>query len=440
MANASISKAKVTEKDITAENQAATQSNVKRYFQLMLLVLAAGAIYPLLYLRQNFEVSILEVFQITTSDLSDYYSVLGVVLLVTYLPSGWLADRLSSRLLITISLALTGGIGLWFATIPDKEFLVYIFMAWGISAGLTFWASLIKGVNIAAGQKKQGMFFGILDGGRGLVEAILATIAIMLFAYALETTHESTEVALQKVIYLYSFTCIALALVFFFCFEKKSKHNQNAQQEVTKSNSLWQNLRTLAAIPELWLAALIIFCGYQLYWATFSFSAFLQEGFNTSAITAGYITVIKLWMRPIGGIGAGLLGDKFGKENVLASAILISTLGLISIIAVPSALNINFLIFCILLIGLMTYAIRGIYWAILDDCNVPTHVIGLAVGVISLLAYTPDIFLPQINNYIASRYEGVTVYQLYFGYISVMGLLGVVATLKLKHMLATKKG
>jgi hypothetical protein len=36
-----------------------------------------------------------------------------------------------------------------------------------------------------AKKDQQGKFFGILDGGRGLVEAILATIAITLFAYVI---------------------------------------------------------------------------------------------------------------------------------------------------------------------------------------------------------------------------------------------------------------
>ncbi|MEM9623636.1 MAG: MFS transporter, partial [Pseudomonadota bacterium] len=36
-----------------------------RYAQLLVLVLAAGVIYPLLYLRQNFEVSMLEALQIS---------------------------------------------------------------------------------------------------------------------------------------------------------------------------------------------------------------------------------------------------------------------------------------------------------------------------------------------------------------------------------------
>jgi sugar phosphate permease len=78
--------------------------NRLRFFQFGLLLLAAGAIYPLLYLRQNFETTILQSFRISSSDLGVFYSMLGVVYAVSYLPSGWLADRFPPRLLISFLL------------------------------------------------------------------------------------------------------------------------------------------------------------------------------------------------------------------------------------------------------------------------------------------------------------------------------------------------
>ena len=412
--------------------------NLKRYLQFFLLLLAAGAIYPLLYLRQNFETSILDVFQITASDLGDYYSMLGIVYFVCYVPSGWLADRVSPRLLIAFSMVLTGGLGLWFASIPSKEVLPYIFMGWGIGAGLTFWASMIKSVKILARHDEQGRFFGILDGGRGLVEAVLATVAIAIFAYAIESQGQSNTVALKQVIYMYSFTCIGIAFLTFF-FVQPEKSIDEPTDNKNGSGSLLTDLKTLASIPELWVVAIIIFCGYQLFWATYSFSAFIQEGYEITAVTAGLITVAKLWMRPIGGIGAGFLGDKYGKENILAVSLLGASLGLIVMILFPQLSSIYFILAIVLLIGVLTYAIRGLYWAILDNCNIPMHVTGLAIGVISLIAYTPDIFLPQINSFIAARYEGITVYNIYFGYIAMMGLIGTLAALKLKKMTSKKK-
>ena len=67
------------------------------------------------------------------------------------------------------------------------------------------------------------------------------------------------------------------------------------------------------------------------------------------------------------------------------------------------------------------------------------EVAGLAIGVISLLAYTPDIFLPQIYGFLSARFEAVTAYQLYFGYIACMGIVGMLASLKLKAITARKE-
>jgi len=419
-------------------NREEKNAQLKRYFQFLLLLLAAGAIYPLLYLRQNFETSILEAFQITSGDLGNYYSMLGVMYFVCYLPSGWLADRLTPRMLVTISMVGTGALGLWFASIPSKEYLVYIFMSWGIFAGLTFWASMIKGVKILAKPNEQGRFFGILDGGRGLVEAVLATIAISIFAYTIEVDASSNTLALKKVIYMYSYFCIAVG-VLIFLFLKASDTKQDDEQKVTTKGNLIRDFKTLLSIPEVWLVAVVILCGYQLFWATYSFSAFMQEGYEVTAVTAGFITVAKLWMRPIGGIGAGFLGDKFGKENVLALAMSISALGLLMMIFFPQLNTVYGLLAIVLLIGVMTYAVRGLYWSILDNCNIPLHVTGLAIGIISLIAYTPDIFLPQIYSLIAAHYEGITVYNLYFGYIAIIGFVGVLTVLKLRNMTKRKK-
>lgn len=52
-------------------------------------------------------------------------------------------------------------------------------------------------------------------------------------------------------------------------------------------------------------------------------------------------------------------------------------------------------------------------------------------------AIYPLLYLRQ--NFESSIYEGITVYNLYFGYIAVMGALGTLAALKLKSMTAKKK-
>jgi hypothetical protein len=97
-------------------------------------------------------------------------------------------------------------------------------------------------------------------------------------------------------------------------------------------------------------------------------------------------------------------------------------------------------VFLVLFIGILTYAIRGLYWSLLDRCNIPGATMGLAIGLISVLGYSPDVFLPLINGYLTQTFPGVFGYQLYFGYVAVMAALGGVAGLVLRNMLNRKEG
>ncbi|WP_210713467.1 MFS transporter [Pseudomonas sp. MWU349] len=400
-----------------------------RYIQLMLLVLAAGAIYPILYLRQVYQTTMLEVFQINHSELGYLYSMLGTVFLISYLPSGWLADRIAPRFLIFFSLVATGALGLWYSTAPSLTALMIIFGCWGLTTGLTFWASVLKRVKMIAHHTEQGRFFGILDGGRGLVEALLATLALGLFALATESRGESTAEGFRHVVYLYSFTCIAIGCVLVLLKDPKSMED-TAPVEQGRFNLL-SDLATLVKIPELWLVTAIVFCGYHIFWATYSFSDYLQ-GSGMTAVMAGTITTIKLWMRPLGGIGGGWLGDRFSNISVLIVALLLATLGIVGLILFPALGSLGLLIGTVIFIGLMTYAIRGLYWAILDTCRIPLRITGLAIGIVSVVGYLPDTFIPLINGYLTEHFPGALGYRLYFGYIAAVGALGTLAAIVLR--------
>jgi sugar phosphate permease len=411
---------------MTDTSPSAPRSTAQRYAQLAVLTLAAGAIYPLIYLRQNFEVSILESFGITAAQLGQCYAILGVIFVATYLPSGWLADKVRPRSLVSFSLTATGLLGLWFSTMPSFPSLVAIFAGWGIVTGLTFWAALIKGVALLARHDEQGRFFGLLDGGRGLVEAILASIAVGVFAWYLETLGQSTAVSLEKVIYLYAAFMLVLAPLVFFAIDDIDDGG-GASDVGHKGGNLLADLKLIVTNLDLWLAAFCILCGYQLFWATYSFSAYLQTSYGMTAVGVGTITVAKLWMRPIGAVAAGFVGDRFNREKTLGVLMLAGSIALAGLIVLPLTVHTGLILAVVLIIGLATYAIRGIFWATLDSCNIPNRIKGLAIGVISLVGYSPDIYLPLINGALLLRYPGKTGYSIYFAGIVGMGILGTLA-------------
>lgn len=423
---------------MTSTDEQRDDTTFQRYVQLAVLVIVAGAIYPLIYLRQNFEVTILESFGMTAAQLGQSYAMLGVLFVVTYIPSGWLADRVAPRILMSFSLAMAGVLGIWFSTMPSFESVRIIFAGWGLATGLTFWSALIKATAVLAKPSEQGRFFGILDGGRGLVEALLATVAIGLFAYWIDSLGQDPADALRKVIWFYvAFMLIMSPIVLFIV--KDNRPDDDSGDDDAKSSTFLGDLRVIATRPEIWLAAVCILTGYQLFWATYSFSAYMQIHYGLSAVAVGTITVAKLWMRPIGAAAAGFAGDFLDRESVLGALLLFSAIALAGLVVLPTGVGTAVLLVMVLTIGILTYAVRGIYWATLESCGVPDRIKGLAIGAISLLGYSPDIYLPLLNGYLLQKYPGKLGYSIYFTGIAVMGVIGALAAWRLRAVVRARE-
>lgn len=401
----------------------------KRIVQLVLLILAAGSIYPLVYLRQNFESTILTVFDLSQSELAGLYSMLGIVFVVGYLPSGWLADRVPVKWLIVGSLLLTAAAGMVYVQIPDKSYLLYIFLVWGFATVFTFWSAILKTVSLLAERDEEGRFYGALDGGRGLVEAVLATIAVGLFAYfsgGEGADLAETEAGFRAVVYMYIATIVIVAVLLSVLLsgevEKQAVEADGVQVESTVAA-----VRRIVKIPEVWLMIVVLMCGYVLFWGHYYFSGYLSVNHGVSAVNAGIVTVVVLWMRPIGGVGGGFLADRFGKSRVLSGAMTITAAVLVLLSLLPTGPSTMWLVYAtIVFAGLVMYVIRGVYWSLLEDCRVPVAVTGIAIGVISFFGYLPDIFLPKISEFIYDRFgdDVAAANNVFFVVVAGFGLVG----------------
>ncbi|WP_300377981.1 MFS transporter [Brachyspira sp.] len=418
-------------------------SNKMRYFKIFLLILGSGVIYPVLYLRQNYQTSITLIFDMTVQDLNFLYLILGIMNIIGYVQSGLLADKFSARKLISLSLFLTGAFGLWFAQIPDKKFLVFIYIGWGISAVFTFWSALLKGIKLLAKKDEQARIFGFLDGGRGLIEALLGVVAVSMFAFILRDNMNDaalTKKALQSIIYMYSFLCIFIAILIFI-FLKEDKDNNNVETNNDENNqpkvkrSMLEDIKILLSIKEYWLATAIIFCGYSIYWTVYYYSGFLTVNHGANAVMAGYISVAMLWMRPVGGIGGGMLGDKIGRTVTISIAMFFGVV-LLLLMSLFKSFPISIYYVLVILTALIGYALRGLYWSTLDYCDIPEHILGRAIGIMSMLGYSVDIFIPYIGGRIFSHYnDGPMAYIVYFLMSAFIGIIGLIITIMLHFRL-----
>lgn len=409
-----------------------------RYIKLLFLIMAGGAIYPLLYLRQNFELTLLSTFGMTLSELSVAYSILGASFVISYVPSGWLADRFSPRALLTFSVGMTGVIGFWYATLPSAFWVTVIFALWGITTGLTFWAALIKGCALLAPEHLQARYFGLLEGGRGLFEALLATIAVAWFAYAVASLGSADEEAMVQVIYFYSFVCLVIA-VFLWLVLKESHTSEGANSPEADESSgtlreTLSDLRSLLTNVRVWLVALCILVGYQVFWATYSYSAFLQTQFGLDAVAVAALTTVRLWMRPVGAVLAGFIGDRFHPVRSLGIAIALAGTSLIGLLVLPADSPYTILYFAVATSSVLIYGVRGIYWASFNTTRIEPRRAGLAIGMVSMIGYTPDIYMPMLNTYLIDTYGDSVGYQLYFGGVGLTAFFGTACAFYLLHL------
>ena len=409
-----------------------TRSKSKKIFELSLLILAAGTIYPLVYLRQVFEGTILTVFHMNQSELANIYSILGIIFVVGYIPSGWLADKFPVKFLIIFSLGLTATTGLVYAQIPDKSFLIYIFLIWGFATVFTFWSAILKTVSLLADDNEEGRFFGALDGGRGLVEALLASAAVAIFAFVASSGKvdlAQSRAGFQAVVYMYCAAIFLIAVLVFFFLPNAQAEEKRVKVSSEKSESTFAAIRRIVKIREVWVMILILFCGYSLFWGHYYFSGYLNVNHGVTQLGAGIITVIVLWMRPIGGFGGGFLADKLGRSQVLSVSMVVTACALAALALLPGGVPIGLIYALVVLAGLAMYVTRGVYWSILDECRVPVSAVGIAIGIISFFGYLPDIVLPQISSRIYTAF-GTNVAganNLYFIVTAVIGLVGAVA-------------
>ena len=409
-----------------------------RYVKLLFLIMAGGAIYPLLYLRQNFELTLLSTFGMTLSELNVASSILGTSFFISYVPSGWLADRFSPRALLTFSVGMTGIIGLWYAALPAAEWVTLIFGLWGVTTGLTFWAALIKGCTLLAPEHLQARYFGLLEGGRGLFEALLATIAVAWFAYAIGSLGSADEAAMVQVIYFYSIVCLVIAVFLWFVLKEDNDDETADPKEANEGPGMFRetvsDVWSLLTNGRVWLVPLCILVGYQVFWSTYAYSRFFQTEFGLDAVAVAALTTVRLWMRPVGAVLVGFIGDRFHPVRSLGIAIALAGVSLLGLLVLPADSPYTLLYFAVATSSLVIYGVRGIYWASFSTTRIEPRRAGLAIGMVSMIGYTPEIYMPMLNTYLITTYGDSVGYQIYFGGVGLTAFLGAACAFYLLHL------
>ncbi len=406
-------------------------SGVSRAIALVSLIVAAEAIFALPYnVARYFRPTFLLAFNLDNTQLGLLQSAYGIVAMLAYFPGGPIADLFPARKLLTASLLTTATGGLYFSTVPNFEELWLLFGFWGLTTILLFWAALIRATREWGDPSQQGRAYGILDAGRGLLAAVMASAAVALFSQIFPENSEALTQAdrvraIKGVIFFYTAVTFCAALLT-WVFVKEPE--LPPQGRVGRSVSMAQ-IRSVFGMRTVWLQALILICAYIGYKGIDYYSFFAVEVYGLSEVEAPRIIAGLAWIRPVAALGAGFLGDRILSSR--ASGILFLFLVVAYLLSGTeqfSMLGVQIFILNIVVSSAAAFGLRGIYFALLEEGRVPAVATGSAVGIVSVLGYSPDVFFGVVVGWLLDSYPGALGYQ-YFSWVMVgFSLLGVTAS------------
>lgn len=360
---------------------------------LQFIVLGVGAyiIYQPIYEKNTYYDAFIEAFGITNVQFATMFSAFSLVSLIAYFPGGVIADKFSPRKLLTFSFISTALLAFWESTFPSYEIGVFIFGAMGATTTLTFWAALIKATRqFGRSMAGESTALGAQEGVRNVGKMLIATGAVWLFS-----RFATNAAGLAAVLRYDAAITLFCGVASWFIFKDKVD-----DEEVVFKEGLGRQLVKCLKNPAVWVVALMVFGSYSLSANVAGYVSKIGTAkFSLSVQVAAICVMISTYVQPVGSFVGGFLGDRLGASKALA----LSTVGLMAssaiVLLLPQSASmmipytLTYLVFT-----LFRGAARGQYYGPLREAGVPLALSGTATGLIAMIGYSGDSFLPLISG------------------------------------------
>ena len=391
------------------------KSFIKKYGTLLLLAAGAGIIFQLPYIRETFYVPIQNAMNLTDAQMGMLSSGYATMATFSYFVGGIVADKFSARKLLAFSFIATGILGLWFSTFPGYNISRLIFVLMGISTVITYWSACIKATRLLGDSSEQGRLFGLQEGLRGVINALVVFVMSAAFA------HYTNEVAgAAAAIRVCAVTLIILGVLHYIVIEDTK--SEKTESIVTVTKGMFKCL----LIPRVWVLIGIIFTAYSVYGLIGYVTTFAQRFFGMTAATAATLGGVRYLLQGVGGTVGGFLADKFSRAKVIAIGCVGLAVSFVAYVFIPGKASALGIVIANFFIGLMfIYAVRSQYFAIQDDAGIPIELSGRVSGITSAIGYLPDVFMYTLVGSWMDSY-GRTGFNMTWIYAAVAAILCIV--------------
>lgn len=396
----------------------------KKWISFGALMLGAGTIYKLGFMKDAFYVPMQEFMGLSHTQIGIAMSVAGWISTFGFLAAILVVDRISKKIMIPFSLLGICVCGLFLSTFPSYPVFLLIYCLLAVFADMLYWPTMLKTVRLLGNEDEQGRMFGILEAGRGLMDTIVAFCALGIFS-----AFGSNAAGLRAAILFYAIVPGVIAIIAFFLLDsdkpevsvKAEKSEPNTQK---KDNTIKRALKN----KNIWLVSFNIFFVYSVYCGLTYFIPFLEEAYALPAALVGVYGIINQYgLKMLGGPVGGFITDKVlhSATKYLKICFVIVGGALVVFACLPhKELGIAMGMLITLSISACVFSMRAIFFAPMDEVKVPRDITGSAMSIGSFIGYLPGAFMYAVYGAILDNVEGLAGYRIVFIVMAVFAAVG----------------
>ncbi len=307
-----------------------------------------------------------------------------------------------------------------------------LYAYWGFTTVFLFWAPIIKATTVIGGKKNQGKTFSFLDAGRGLVASSIGIIGVIIFSLVMTNEISTATIDDKKEAFKYVIGVSSLIVFIIGIFVNYSLRIDSSKEHIIGN---LDEMKKLFKSKSVIYIGLIILCAYMGYKITDIYSLYASEVMMFDDIQSAKVGAYQQYLRPIVCLIIAIYTDKIGNINNIVYGFIIMLFGSILFASGLITFSLNSLfIFSLIIVAIGTYAIRGLYFSILRDGKIPIILSGTAIGIVSIIGYTPDIFATPLYGYLLDAYPGIKGHQLVYLVLTMFSLIGIYVSLKFKKL------
>lgn len=400
---------------------ASKSSKLKQYIAIFALAVGYSSIYLIPYVKYVYYDVMMQVLNTTNEQLGWLVSMYAMVCILWYIPGGYLADKFSAKQTIAVSLASTGLLCFWFVTSLTWKTAVIVWFLLSITTASAYWPAVIKAVRLTGTKEEQGKVYGVFEGFCGLASTVISLLGVFVFS------RFSNDIAgFKSVIIFYGAMNILSAVLTYFLYEETMTDNDLENAKSDKINL--KDIGYVLKLPQIWIVSILIFCAYGLYVGQTFLTPYTTNVLGVTIGFSGLLAVFRTYgLRLLGGPIGGLLSEKVGSTSkILKVLFVIVGIMLASFLFVPSSANL--IITLILVVGLLTAIMKGIFWSTVEEAGIPRRVAGTTVGITTIIGFLPDsIFHALFGNWL-DRF-GNKGYNYIFIFLTIMCVVGLLTSI-----------